>query len=165
MADFYLPVPFHSDRDLEPLDLILIGRTRSHHTGSLKSIYLGHWIEIGQSRKEREEKTLPARVSAILRRDCGQTSSSGDAPVDFRAREKDDEVRSDAGISMVWSSTSIASCTCVERRLERRRPGMCRGSRRPHWRGWQARGARFLWRLLAEVAGADGSFGFVSTWG
>jgi hypothetical protein len=50
--------------------------------------------------------------------------------------------------------------TAARQMTRRRRPGMWRGSRRPHWRGWRARGARFLWRLLAEVAGADGGFGF-----
>jgi hypothetical protein len=38
-----------------------------------------------------------------------QTSSSDDASVGLRGREEDDKVQGVAEISVVWSSTSIAS--------------------------------------------------------
>jgi hypothetical protein len=44
------------------------------------------------------------------------------APVGFRGQEGDDEVQSNAGISMVWSPFQIASSREREDRLEMQAP-------------------------------------------
>jgi hypothetical protein len=57
VASSYWSIPVRLDHELRPLELMLIGRTRCLHTGSLKWINPGHRINIGRARFIRRELT------------------------------------------------------------------------------------------------------------
>jgi hypothetical protein len=166
VADFYWPVPFQVDQLYGSLDLMWIGCTRSSDTCSDKWSVLDFWILIERMRQNRWERTHLRFLVHHRRWGLSQIVSSGDTLVVPPGNGEVDGVQGDAGISMAWSTSSITSRGGWGGRLEQRHPavkagrgivrwlwgkwwggdlpGTCRGSRRPQWRGWRARGAQFF---------------------
>jgi hypothetical protein len=133
VASSYWSVPVRLDHELRPLDLMLIGRTRWLHTGSLKWINPGHRINIGWARFIRKRAHLtrvrfPMNFPARARR--------GWTPVSFRWGLGD-------GVTMTSFSASRRSRDLGRgaglRPAARRRRG-----RSVHGRRWASGGRREL---------------------
>jgi hypothetical protein len=86
-------------------------------------------MEIRRLRRNREGGSYLLGFRQTIAGESVQGPRSGDAPVGSSAGEDADGGQCDSAISGVWSTHSIASQTCAERRPERRWRRCASGSR------------------------------------
>jgi hypothetical protein len=134
------PVPVRLDHRVRTLDLMMIRWFILARTPSLSDPI---WITGSRSDgwdQKGEGYLLGLGLRRAITGEHVQGPSSGDAPVGSSAGEDADGGQCDSASSGVWSTHSIASWTCAERRSEQRWCRCASGSR------WLARSKRKLSR-------------------